>query len=207
MKNFPAFPKQKKNMNFTSFARGTFHVRNIDDVFPGLQGLLCDGPLITEIKNLPDSLVELELCHTNVTKIENLPDSLKLLFCDGPGITKIENLPDSLHGLVLRHTGITKIENLPDSLQELHLDLIQFVDNVTIEDFNKSCGDFTPQKYTKIKKFQRIAKIWYRILQIKKSIAIALIQSGTHNWVFKPLCDDGTLCIRLRLDSRDLHLS
>jgi len=98
-----------------------------------------------------------------------------------------------------RFTQITKLENLPIGLQELHCNryTILFVDNIPKETIN-----FTLKGYNAIKRIQKRMKWRYK----RKRNAARIICNGCHNWVWKPLCRDGTIGIRPRLDMISLGI-
>jgi hypothetical protein len=100
---------------------------------------------------------------------------------------------------------ITKIENLPESLQKFYCDSnqIQFVDNVTIHDYEKFFGRFNVRDYTKIKKCQRVMTKWFH----RRKRKACVIQRVLENWIWKPVCRDGTYSVRLRLDTKELGLN
>ena len=154
---------------------------------------------LEKIENLPESLQEFNCGDNEIFKIENLPGNLQEFHCDFNRITKIENLPESsLKFFFCPSNRITKIENLPESVQVFWFggNPIEFVDNVSLERYEKFFGEFHVKTYTKIKKIQRIIRKWY---WRRKRKAI-IISRATYNWVWKPMCADGTIGIRPRLD-------
>jgi hypothetical protein len=58
------------------------------------------------------------------------------------------------------------------------------------------------QDYTSIKKCSRTIKNWYKT----HKEAATIITQGCHNWIWKPFCNDGTIGIRPRLDTKYLGL-
>jgi GTPase SAR1 family protein len=84
------------------------------------------------IENLPNGLQELNLSFSQIYRIENLPRTLQKLDLIHNNINKIENLPDGLQGLSLASNQISRIENLPDGLQSLWLaeNQIQQIENL-----------------------------------------------------------------------------
>jgi hypothetical protein len=130
---------------------------------------------------------------------------LKEFVCWGNNITKIENLPDSLEKFHCWENNIKKIENLPESLQDFCYtgSQVQFVDNVTIERYKKFFSEFEIEDYTKIKKCQRVVIKWY----YRRKRKAKLVSNAVHNWVWKPLCRDGSYGVRLRLDTKELGLN
>jgi len=70
------------------------------------------------------------------------------------------NLPKNLQKFYCGNNQITKIENLPETLQEFDYEdnPIQFVDNVSIEEYNNLFIEFSLYEYNLIKKVQRIKK-------------------------------------------------
>ena len=121
------------------------------------------------------------------------------------GLTRIENLPDSLQEFNCGYNGITRIENLPDSLQQFRYynNPIEFVDNLGINEYKSVFDYFRVKDYTNIKKCSRTITNYKK----RQKEAATVITQGCHNWIWKPLCNDGTIGIRPRLDTRDLGIS
>lgn len=78
------------------------------------------APYISEIKNLPEGLIEFDCSHSRVTKLENLPKTLKKLNISYTTISKLENLPDGLEYLDCWHTRITSFKNLPKGIKRVY---------------------------------------------------------------------------------------
>jgi len=76
---------------------------------------------IKKIKNLPDSLEELDFFVADIKRIKNLPEGLKRLNLGNNPIRKIKNLPEGLEYLSLWNGKMRRIRNLPDSIEELDL--------------------------------------------------------------------------------------
>jgi hypothetical protein len=159
---------------------------------------------LTRIENLPNSLQKFDCGYNRITRIENLPQTLQEFHCYNNEITRIENLPNSLHKFDCSDNQITRIENLPDSLQQFYYyrNPIEYVDNLLFIDFYFVFSNFRVKEYTKIKKCTRTINNWYN----KCKSAALVITRNCHNWILKPLCNDGTIGIRPRLDTRYLGL-
>jgi hypothetical protein len=93
---------------------------------------------------------------------------------------------------------------LPESLKLFIFDdnRIQFVDNLGIDEYKLVFGEFYVKDYTNIKKCTRIVDFWYKTHQE----AALVITRNCHNWIWKPLCNDGTIGIRPRLDTLELGI-
>jgi hypothetical protein len=170
-----------------------------------LHDFRCNSNEIIKIENLPKSL-KIFCCNDNeITKIENLPESLEYFYCKFNEIIKIENLPRSLIVFICSENNLTKIENLPESLQVFHYEdnTIQFVDNVVIERYEVLFDTFDVKDYTKIKKCQRIMVKWFH----RRKRKALIISNAVHDWIWKPLCRDGSYGVRLRLDIKELGLN
>jgi hypothetical protein len=163
----------------------------------------CHDNIISKIEKLPESLYEFVCSDNSIEKIENLPNSLYNFDCSDNVVEKIENLPNSLEIFNCDNNLIRRIENLPNSLKEFRFDnnLIEFVNNMTWREYISLFEDFEIEEYTCIKKSQQIIKNWY-----KPEEAARVITRNCHNWIWKPFCNDGTIGIRPRLDTRDLGL-
>jgi Leucine-rich repeat (LRR) protein len=174
----------------------------IEDLPHTLQKFYCSGNSITKIENLPHTLKQFYCGGNGVTKIENLPHTLTQFYCGGNGVTKIENLPHTLKQFYCIGNSITKIENLPDSLQVFYYwgNPIQFVDNVTIERYKKFFGYFGVSDYTKIKKCQRVVIKWYW----RRKRSARVVCNAVHDWIWKPLCRDGSYGVRLLWTPKNL---
>ena len=151
---------------------------------------------LTKIQNLPTNLIFINYGYNNITEIQNLPHTLQYFGCYCNKIKKIKNLPNSLQIFQCNQNEITKIENLPSGLKEFHYKYnpIQYVDNISINWFNER-GGFNLKWYNNIKYLQRRIKLRFK----KKDISVRIIQKGCHNWLYKPLCNDGTIGIVPRL--------
>ena len=66
------------------------------DKFCNLTELNCNGNLITNLDNLPNSLIKLDCTGNKITNLDNLPNSLTELYCNNNKITNLNNLPKSL---------------------------------------------------------------------------------------------------------------
>ena len=72
--------------------------------------------------------------------------------------------------------------------------MLIYVDNVSMENFEEIKNVF--RTYSLIRRFQ----IRWRIrTRCKKERAAKIIQRGLHNWLWKPVCRDGTVGIGARL--------
>jgi Leucine-rich repeat (LRR) protein len=148
---------------------------------------------LNTIQGVHSQLISLDCSNNNITKLDNLYTNLKELDCSFNKITKIENLPESLLELDIIYNRIKVIENLPQNLIYFEFDgnPISHVDNIPIEWFN---GHFSFAWYNFIKKFQRRFRL--RFLRNKSA---RIIQNGCHNWLWKPVCADGSTGIVPRL--------
>ena len=154
---------------------------------------------VSKIENLPKYLKEFDCSYSQVSKIENLPEFLDVFNCSLTRVSKIENLPESLKVFHFCSAKLTKIENLPIGLQQIDysFNIIKFIDNVENERIS-----FTLKGYQSIRRIQKRIKRRYKT----KIKAMIVIQRGCHNWIWKPLCNDGTIGIRPRLDMIDLGI-
>ena len=185
----------------------------IENLPYNLEEFNCYENRITKIENLPYNLEEFNCYGNRITKIENLPENLQWFDCvcnrltifeDLPenkqtfydfSITKIENLPRGLKVFYCNDNKITKIENLPRGLQKFKylFNPIKFVDDISIEWFEQR-GGFNLQWYNTIKRLQRRQR-----LRFKRNKSAKIIQKGCHNWLWKPICNDGTHGVHCRI--------
>jgi Leucine-rich repeat (LRR) protein len=154
-------------------------------------------------KYLP-MIVQLYCTHT---LISNLPEKMSsyLEIIDVRNNNYLHDLPEKmcycLYNLVelnITNTGITKLQ-----LKYINLNTVMIrhstlykIDNVELDWFTNKRIKFTYKCYMIIKKLQRKLKNQFQI----KLRAILIIQRGCHNWIWKPVCKDGTVGIRLKLD-------
>jgi Leucine-rich repeat (LRR) protein len=181
-----------------------------------LKKLYMSGNTLTKIYNLPNQLQEFTCSSNKINILENLPSTLVLLYCASNNIKKIQNLPSSLNFLDLTDNKISKLENLPINLQKLYIskNKITVIENLPsglvyleydttiiskVDGIHIKCLNFTLKGYRSIKRLQLRMKVRYRRKQ-----CIIVIQRACHNWIWKPRCNDGTIGIRLRLDTRYL---
>lgn len=163
----------------------------------------CSINRITKIENLPDSLLYIDCSYNDINKIENLPDSLLFFNCRANNIIKIENLPNKLECFNCTTNRIIKIENLPNYLQRFYCDIdnIEFVDNIPLNHYIFN-NKFDLDWYNTFKKIQRRI----RRRHVKKVNAIKLIQKNCENWLWKPMCKDGSIGINAILTWKAISL-
>jgi len=101
----------------------------------------CSNNLLSELNNLPTSLIELYCSNNRLTKLENLPTGLKILECQNNLLTRLEDLPTSLKMLNCSSNKLKVIKGLPsgmygfDFTKNQNLDYIQWPE-VPPEDIN-----------------------------------------------------------------------
>jgi len=150
---------------------------------PKLVELYCTDTLITNMPMRISSYLEIIDIRNN-RYLSNIPDkmcyylyNLLELNIMNTGISELQ-LKYIKNATVIQHGTIYKIDNI---------DLVWFHDrHITL----------TYKFYTIIRKMQRKLKKRFQV----KLRAILIIQRGCHNWIWKPVCKDGTIGIRLRLD-------
>ena len=164
-----------------------------------INGFICSYNEISKIDCSYNRISKIDCSYNGITKIENLPETLHVFDCIHNKISKIENLSNTLQTFYCWDNQITKIENLPSTLQNFYCagNPIEFVDNVQFNSIN-----FTLKGYQAIKRIQKRMKRRYR----KKFEAANIIQRGCHNWLWKPICNDGTLGINCRISIKELNM-
>jgi hypothetical protein len=132
-----------------------------------------------------------------ISVLENLPYSLFILDIRDTVISKIQNLPNTLHSLDMVGTRIQVIENLPMTLRWIDYD----------EDFNGSVDNIPASSINfKIHGYNGIKRIQKRVKKLYNEQRI-IISYTLHDWIWKPLCNDGTIGLRPRLDTEFLGLA
>ena len=85
-----------------------------------LEVFKCYNHNLTELPNLPNSLIEL-YCSTNeLTELPDLPNSLIYLECYYNNLTELPILPNTLIYLNCHHNNLTELPNLPNLLEHLN---------------------------------------------------------------------------------------
>jgi hypothetical protein len=79
----------------------------------------------------------------------------------------------------------------------LYPNTVKLIDNI-----EKERVKFTLKGYQVVRRIQKRIKRRHA----NKVKAMTIIQKGCHNWIWKPLCNDGTIGIRPRLDMIDLGI-
>ena len=63
--------------------------------FTYLQKLDCSHNQLTQLDNLPSSLIELNCSYNQLIQLDNLPTILQKLDCSHNQLTRLDNLPSS----------------------------------------------------------------------------------------------------------------
>ncbi|KAJ3382203.1 hypothetical protein HDU92_004887, partial [Lobulomyces angularis] len=106
----------------------------------------------------------------------------------------LENLPNSLRVIdCIRNSRIKKIENLPFGLTTFSYVryFVREIDNISMNEIN-----FSLLGYQSLKRVQKRLKMRYSAIRR----AAKVIHAGCFNWIWKPICNDGSIGIRPRLD-------
>jgi uncharacterized protein YjbI with pentapeptide repeats len=100
----------------------------------------------------------------------------------------------------LRLNGLTEInwKNVPNTLEPSRLDSVGGIRFFRVIGYH--------QEFAKYKAARRIQRAYIRHYTRRK-VAATKIVNGCHNWVWKPVCKDGTIGIRPRLDILELGLT
>jgi len=83
--------------------------------------LILAGNQITNITNIPDTVVNLDLSENQIEKIEGIPKSVVNLDLYGNRITRITNLPPGIKYLDLGNNQIKKVENISCQIEKLYI--------------------------------------------------------------------------------------
>lgn len=88
--------------------------------FTSLKELTCYANKLTELPELPESLIYLGCEDNKLTALpENLPSSLAYLWCSDNLLTKLPDLPSTLQSLYCWGNQLTELPMLPASLRSL----------------------------------------------------------------------------------------
>ena len=145
-------------------------------------------------KGCPPSLETIYLNGNQLTSFswEGCPKSLEIIYLNGNQLTSFswEGCPESLKIINLNSNQLRSFswEGCSESLKIIHLNLDLFIE----------------LKYT-LEQYKAKMKIWRAYLRhyTRRKAAAVKISRATHNWVWKPICKDGTLGIRLRLNLQE----
>ena len=89
--------------------------------FTSLKKLICYANKLTELPELPESLIYLGCGDNKLTALpENLPSSLAYLSCSDNLLTKLPDLPSTLQSLYCSGNQLIALPELPVSLQYLY---------------------------------------------------------------------------------------
>ena len=154
---------------------------------------------ITEMnwEGAPSSLREVYLSDNNIREMnwEGAPSSLTYVNLSDNNIREMnwEGAPSSLKNVNLSDNNITEInwEGAPSSLTNVYL---YFGNRIT--------------KIIKLKEYISARRIQRGYLRhyTKRKVAAIKITSHCHAWVWKPMCKDGSIGIRPRLDMAALGI-
>ena len=85
-----------------------------------LEVFRCEDNNLTELPNLPNSLIELYCSNNELTELPDLPNSLIYLECYYNNLTELPILPNTLIYLNCHHNNLTELPNLPNLLEHLN---------------------------------------------------------------------------------------
>ena len=84
-----------------------------------LNKFYCNNCGLTELPELPDSLIYLDCSYNNLKKLPVLPNSLIYLNGNSNNLLELPNLPNELNYLYCYNNNLTELPNLPNSLISL----------------------------------------------------------------------------------------
>lgn len=156
------------------------------------------GQEITEMNwdHAPPHLTTLNLYGNWITRMNwiDAPRKLTTVNLSGNAIREMnwDHTPPKLTTVYLDDNGLkhTNWKNVPDSL-------------TTVASRFSAHG--FQQEFKEYKAARRIQRAYLRHYTRRKVAARKIIE-GCHAWVWKPICQDGTIGIRPRLDTRELGL-
>ena len=74
---------------------------------------------LTELPELPDTLVTLYCGDNQLIELPDLPDTLEYLYCSKNNLTSLPELPETLKELYCSNNKLTELPELPKSLKIL----------------------------------------------------------------------------------------
>jgi hypothetical protein len=95
-------------------------ITNLDNLPNSLVKLNCRLNEISTLNNLPNSLIKL-YCEDNekINNLDFLPLNLRVLSCYSCNLSCVDNLPKLLEFLDVSFNNITSLDNLPNNLKKL----------------------------------------------------------------------------------------
>lgn len=128
MKNMGTFPQSLESIKITEC--------NINEikVAYGATKLNCLSNHITNIDNLPDSIVDLNCSYNIIGPIRRLPKQLETFECNSCDVTEICELPNTLKKCNLRNNYLTKVPKRPSFFCEMDYNVKLSCENTTVID-------------------------------------------------------------------------
>jgi len=138
--------------------------------------------------DIPRHIKYLSIYFVVTAPIDYLPirlKSLEIFWPDDEDKLTVESLPLGLESMTFRVNGNNNL-----------LFVREFLDNALIDNVSGKIVKFTIKGYQSIRRIQ--LRLKFRLTLVK--MVIELIQSATKKWVWKPICYDGKIGIRPRVD-------
>lgn len=94
----------------------------INDDLTGVTNLYCERNQLTQLPNLPETLILLDCSDNQLTSLPILPDTLVILYCYRNKLKMIPNLPKTLKRLDCDGNPLVKLPTLHEGLEHLICD-------------------------------------------------------------------------------------
>lgn len=193
--NVTVLPKLPSNLQMLSLERCKITV--LPPLPNTLTRLNISNTLIESLPDqLPTCLVELRMESTKIKSLPKLPETLRVLTCDGSLLTELPDpLPSAMSYLTLDHTAITILPKVSRKCCLTLPDTLRLCNPLNVNQNEAYYRSMAPERCKEItgKTWYIAAKYLYKVKQVK------IIQRNLHNWLYKPVCADGTLGIVARL--------
>jgi hypothetical protein len=108
------------------------HLENLHN----LKLLNCEKNKISQLDNLPSSLIILNCSNNQINNLDNLPLGLKILDCESNNIKQLNFLPDGLETLLCGNNKIINLDDLPNSLNFLSYNFLSELETINSLPYN-----------------------------------------------------------------------
>jgi Leucine-rich repeat (LRR) protein len=159
--------------------------------------LTVEGNFSNGLPPLPKCLEVLHCYDNQLQYLPPLPNSVEYLYCNDNQLQFLPPLPNSLINLYCHRNQLQYLPPLPKSLKELDC-------------HGNSIVVCHPKNTWRLKRIdihldtQKMAKIYvYAATYLARQRALRVIKRNLHNWIDKPITNDGRLGITVRLGLRN----
>jgi len=118
MNKIPCYDSEEIDLWHCSIKTRKILLSNLKN-YTNLKKFYCNNCALTELPELPDSLIYLDCSYNNLKKLPVLPNSLIYLNCSCNNLIELPNLPNSLTHLNCNNNNLRELPKLPNSLISL----------------------------------------------------------------------------------------